>query len=54
MTELEVLILGYGLGVVPASKTAQIVVAALGKRLGVRPQEIEAYGDATEGSDGQS
>jgi hypothetical protein len=49
MTDLEILLLGYGLGVIPASKTSQLLVAYLGKRLGVKPRQIEQYDNATTG-----
>ena len=48
MTDLELLLLGVALGAVPSSELARLVVAALGKRLGVAPEEIRQYNAATD------
>jgi len=48
MTDLELLLLGVGLGAVPTSDLARLTVAALGKRLGVKPAEIRKYNAATD------
>jgi len=48
MTDLELLLLGVGLGAIPSSELARLVVAALGKRLGVEPKEIRQYNAATD------
>ena len=47
MTDLEFLLLGVALGAIPSSELARLVVAALGKRLGVAPEEIRQYNAAT-------
>ncbi|WP_160163634.1 hypothetical protein [Natrinema versiforme] len=38
-------LIGYVLGAVPSSETGRISVAALGKKLGIKPKEIEKYND---------
>ena len=48
MSDLELLLLGVALGAIPSSELARLVVAALGKRLGVAPEEIRQYNDATD------
>ena len=48
MTEIELLLLGVALGAIPSSELARLVVAALGKRLGVAPEEIRQYNAATD------
>jgi len=48
MSDLELLLLGVGLGAIPASDLARLAVAALGKRLGVKPAEIQKYNAATD------
>jgi len=46
-------LLGYALGVIPGSRAARLFVAYLGKRLGVKPKQIEKFDEATDsGSDG--
>jgi hypothetical protein len=52
MTELELLLLGVALGAIPSAELSRIVVAYLGKRLGVAPKEIRQYNDATDGDAG--
>jgi len=51
MTDIELILLGVALGAVPTSNLARLVVAALGKRLGVAPREIENYNAATDNDD---
>jgi hypothetical protein len=48
MSEIEFLLLGVALGAIPSSELAGLVVAALGKRLGVKPGEIRRYNAAAE------
>jgi len=48
MTEIELLLLGVALGAIPSSELARLVVAAVGKRLGVAPEEIRQYNAATD------
>lgn len=48
MTDLELLLLGVGLGAIPTSDLARLAVAALAKRLGVSPKEIRRFNDATD------
>jgi len=48
MNEIELLLLGVALGAIPSSELARLVVAALGKQLGVKPGEIQKYNDATD------
>ena len=51
MTDLELLLLGVGLGAIPTSDLARLAVAALAKWAGVKPKEIRRYNAAT-GDDG--
>jgi len=48
MSDLDLLLLGVALGAIPSSELARLVVAALGKRLGVAPEEIRQYNAATD------
>jgi hypothetical protein len=48
MNEIELILLGVSLGAIPSSELARLVVAALGKRLGVAPEEIRQYNAATD------
>lgn len=48
MSDLELLLLGVALGAIPSSELARLVVAALGKRLGVKPKDIREYNAATD------
>ena len=48
MTDLELLLLGVALGAIPSSDLARLTVAALAKRLGVKPGEIRKYNAATD------
>jgi len=48
MTDLELLLLGVGLGAIPTSDLARLTVAALAKRLGVSPKEIRRFNSATD------
>lgn len=41
------LLLGFTLGAVPAQTVAGVMVASLGQRLGVSPEQVEAYRNAT-------
>lgn len=50
MNTIEILLIGYALGVIPGSRAARIMVAALGKKLGVAPKQIEEYEQATDSS----
>ena len=50
MTDLELLLLGVALGAIPSSDLARLTVAALAKRLGVKPGEIRKYNAATDDS----
>jgi len=45
MNDMEILLMGFALGSVPTSEFGRLAVAALGKRLGVKPKEIEKYND---------
>ena len=55
MTDLELLLLGVPLGAIPSSDLARLTVAALAKRLGVKPGEIRKYNAATDdASDGDT
>jgi len=44
------LLLGVALGAIPSAQLGRIMIVVLGKRLGVKPKEIESYQDATEES----
>ena len=48
MSEIDLLLLGVALGAIPSSELARLVVAAVGKRLGVEPKEIRQYNAATD------
>jgi len=53
MNDMEILLMGFALGSVPTSEFGRLAVAALGKRLGVKPREIEKYNDDSN-NDGDS
>jgi hypothetical protein len=52
MNDIHLLLLGFALGTVPSVRLARLFVAALAKRMGVRPKEVEQYADATTNDDG--
>ncbi len=47
MNQLEMLLIGFALGSVPTAELAKLMLVFIGKRLGVKPQEITSYQDAT-------
>ncbi|WP_158228652.1 hypothetical protein [Halorubrum sp. C191] len=51
MNEIEALLLGFALGSIPSLESARIMVATLGKRLGVKPAEIQEYNSTTNDPD---
>jgi len=52
MSDLQWLLLGVGLGAIPSSDLARLVVAVLAKRMGVSPGEIRKFNAATEDASG--
>jgi len=42
------LLLGVALGAIPSSQLAQLLLAWLGKRLGLSPKDIQKFDSATE------
>lgn len=51
MNDIQLLILGVALGAIPTAQLGQLLLAALGKRLGISPREIQEYEKATEDED---
>lgn len=45
------LLIGVALGAIPTSQLSQLLLAVLGKKLGVKPGEIRKYDDATNDGD---
>lgn len=50
--DMQLLLLGVALGAIPTSELSNILVAFLGKKLGVKPGEITSYNKAASASDG--
>jgi hypothetical protein len=51
MNEVKLILTGYALGAVPTTETGRMLLAAIGKRAGLKPREIERYQSATDGTD---
>lgn len=47
MQELEILLIGFALGSIPTAELAKLMLAFLGKRLGISPEQITQYQSAT-------
>jgi integral membrane sensor domain MASE1 len=52
-SEVAMLLLGVVLGATPSATLGRILAAWLGKRVGVKPSEIAAYAEASDG-DGEA
>ena len=48
-SNLELILLGVALGAIPSAMLGRIMAAWLGKRAGVKPSEIAAYSEASDG-----
>jgi hypothetical protein len=48
MNDVQLILVGVVLGAVPSSELGRLAVAALSKRLGLKPREIKQYNDAAE------
>lgn len=48
MTDIKFILLAYALGAIPTSELGRLALAALSKRLGLKPREIEQYNDAAD------
>jgi len=49
MQDVHLLLLGVALGAIPSAMLGRIMAAWFGKRAGVKPQEISAYAEASDG-----
>lgn len=47
------LLIGVALGAIPSSQLGHLMVAYLGKRMGVKPRELGKYAEAADGDDGE-
>jgi len=49
MSDIQMLLLGVALGAAPSAMVGRIMAAWLAKRAGVKPREIAAYAEASDG-----
>lgn len=49
MNDVHLLLLGVALGAAPSAELGRVLLAALAKRVGVKPGEITRYAEASDG-----
>jgi hypothetical protein len=50
MNDVHLILLGFALGAAPARETGRLVVAAIGRALGVEPTDVVSFNRATDGN----